>query len=131
MSYIGSNIAPILAATVAGLLIGAIYRVLSATQQDGGRGPLVLGIIAFLAEFWLASILAGALILAPVQANAWTIALGTAVVIWTGFVLPVLVVSYAARRLRTLDLILDCIHWLVVMVVQAAVLNFIGLVHPP
>lgn len=91
----------------------------------------MLGIIAFLAEFWLASILAGALILAPVQANAWTIALGTAVVIWTGFVLPVLVVSYAARRLRTLDLILDCIHWLVVMVVQAAVLNFIGLVHPP
>lgn len=31
MSYIGSNIAAILAATVAGLLIGAIYRVLSAT----------------------------------------------------------------------------------------------------
>jgi hypothetical protein len=43
-----------------------------------------------LAEFWLASILAGALILAPSQAGVWVRALGSAVVILIGFVVAVL-----------------------------------------
>lgn len=130
MNYIGSNVLPILAATITGLLIGALYRVLSVPHPGGGRGPTALLIVAFVAEFWLASILAGALILAPVQANSWTIAIGTAVVIWIGFVLPVLVVSYSARGLRVPSLAPDSVHWLLVMVAQAAVLNLIGLVRP-
>lgn len=126
MSYIGSNVLPIFSATITGLLIGAIYGVLSVPRPGGGRGPTAL----LIAAFWLASILAGALILAPVQANSWTIAIGTAVVIWIGFVLPVLVVSYSARGLRVPSLALDSVHWLLVMVAQAAVLNVIGLVRP-
>ena len=129
MSYIGSNIVPILAATVAGLLIGVAYLALSRSRQ-GAAQSFALVAIAFMAEFWLASILAGALILAPVQANAWTIAIGTAVVIWIGFVVPVLVTSYSARGLTASHLLLDSVHWFVAMVVQAAVLNFIGLVRP-
>ena len=130
MSYIGWNVLPILAATITGLLIGAIHRVLSVPRPGGGRGPAARLIVAFVAEFWLASILAGALILAPVQANAWTIAVGTAVIVWIGFVLPVLVVSYPAHGLRFPSLARDAVHWLLVMVAQAAVLNLVGLVRP-
>ena len=129
MSYIASNILPILAATILGLLIGGGFRAMS-TSLQGGRRLLAMLAIAFVAEFWLASILAGALIIAPVQANAWTIAIGTAVVIWIGFVLPVLVVSYSARGLRPSSLVLDCAHWLFVMIAQAFVLNLLGLVRP-
>lgn len=130
MSYIGSNILPILAATIAGLLIGAAYLALLKRDLWRRRGSFALLTVAFLAEFWLASILAGALILAPVQAGAWTISIGTAVIIWIGFVLPVLIVSYIVHALRPADLIADCVHWLVVMTGQAVVLNAIGLLRP-
>lgn len=130
MNYIGSNILSILAATLVGLLIGLGFRMISTEPKGEARWSVTLLIVAAIAEFWLAAILAGALILAPVQANSWTIALGTAVVIWIGFVLPVLLVSYTARGLRVWSLVLDCAHWLAVMVGQAAVLNLIGLTRP-
>ena len=68
MQYILSNIFPIGAATIAGLIIlflGFRYRLKGATIAA-----------ATLALFWLAAILAGALILAPVDAGPWTVALG-------------------------------------------------------
>lgn len=131
MSYIGSNIVSILTATIVGLLIGVAFRAISGQPWES-RGPnrlIVLSIVAAVAEFWLASILAGALILAPVQADAWTIAIGTAVVIWIGFVLPTFAVSYYARGLRSV-IVVDCTHWLAVMLGQAAVLKLVGLVRP-
>ena len=131
MNYIGSNIVPIVAATLGGLLIGLGYRALSIREdQDGRPSALALSIVAIAAEFWLAAILAGALILAPVQANPWTIAIVTAVVIWIGFVVPALALSYVARRLSLGAILLDCVHWLAVMVAQAAILNAVGLVRP-
>ena len=81
-------------------------------------------------EFWLASILAGAVILAPPQAGAWTMALGSAVVIWIGFVLPTLVVTNQFDRLPAARGLLNVCHWLVVMLVQAAVLQGLGLIRP-
>jgi hypothetical protein len=51
-------------------------------------------VLAGVAEVWLACILAGALILAPPEAGAWAMALGSAFIIWIGFVLPTLIVSF-------------------------------------
>ena len=106
MIYIVQNAVPILLATLAGLLVGALFH---------GRRGYSAGLIitAFVAEFWFTAILAGALILAPAKADPWVMAVGTAVVIWAGFVMPATVVM-----------------WLVTMSVQAAVLHAIGLAAP-
>ncbi|MDX7949718.1 DUF1761 domain-containing protein [Lichenihabitans sp. Uapishka_5] len=129
MNYIASNSAPILVASLAGLLIGALYGTAIHRGRVGPINPAML-VAACMAEFWLACILAGALILAPNGAGRWTMAIGSAVVIWIGFVLPTMLVSYAFRRLGFGAIVADALHWLIVMVVQAAVLEAIGLVHP-
>ncbi len=128
MSYILTNVVAILLATCAGLGIGLAYQVLPQRRDRGAR--VVLFITAFIAEFWLAAILAGALILAPPQADPWVMAIASAVVIWIGFVVPILAVTHVFRELPASAIVLDGSHWLVVMVVQAAVLHGFGLVHP-
>ena len=126
MGYIVTNAVAILAATCAGLAIGALYAVLQ------GERSTSLGFIitAVLAEAWLASILAGAVILAPPQAGAWTMALGSAVIIWIGFVVPTLLVTTRFDGLSLRHGLVSIAHWLAVMLVQAAVLQAIGLVRP-
>jgi hypothetical protein len=130
MSYIVSNLIPIVAATLVGLVVGALYAAASGRLAPAADSRLGLLVAALVAEFWLAAILAGALILAPVQVDPWVVALGSAVVIWIGFVLPVLVVTHPFRGLAVTALAGDATHWLVVMVAQAAVLHLVGLVHP-
>ena len=132
VTYIGTNLIAILAATLAGLAFGVVFHAMAGRAEGRGNGlhSLRLLIVSALAEFWLAAILAGALILAPVEANAWTITLVTPVVIWIGFVVPVLAVSYTARRLGLRSLLLDAAHWLAVMVGQGAVLHLVGLAKP-
>ena len=127
MIYIVQNILPILAAMVAGLAIGLVW-----TRAMGRKTPSVpVLLVAAIAEFWLAAILAGALILAPSQAGAWTMALGSAFVIWVGFVMPAFVVTLGVARVRASRIASVALHWLVVMLAQAAVMQVIGLVAPP
>jgi len=127
MIYILLNAVPILAATLAGLVIGAFYlRV--AGMPRGGVGLLVTVAIA---QAWFAAILAGALILAPPKAPDWVMAVGSAVVIWIGFVVPVSIVTLRARNTGAGAVAADCLYWLVVMVTQAVILKSIGLVPPP
>jgi hypothetical protein len=127
MIYIVLNALPILLATLAGLCISAaVYW-----PRRGTAGRIALAATAFIGEFWLCSILAGALILAPPKADAWTMALGSAFVIWLGFVAPALIVTQRARTQSWALVSADCAHWLGVMLVQALVLKSIGLIPPP
>jgi hypothetical protein len=133
MNYIGSNLAPILAATLVGLVFGAIYAAVVGQRTEGNLSSHPgwgVALLALVAELWLACILAGALILAPPGPNPWVMAVGSAVVIWIGFVLPTLVVSYGFRQLQAGRTIGDVLHWLAVMVLQSVVLHVIGLTHP-
>ena len=124
MIYIVQNFIPILAATVSGLLVGlAAYPAVRSRPE--------WWVTAFVAEFWFTAILAGALILAPPKASPWVMAIGTAIVIWLGFVGPALVVTLRARGTTAGAVVRDCAHWLVVMVVEAVVLHAIGLTAPP
>ncbi|KAB7648847.1 hypothetical protein [Polymorphobacter fuscus] len=127
MIYILLNAVPILAATLAGLLVGLVYHRLSRLPQAG----IGLVVTVALAQAWFAAILAGALILAPDKAGGWTMAIGSAVVIWIGFVVPTVVVTLRGRRIDAGAVAVDCVYWLVVMLVQAVVLKSIGLVPPP
>lgn len=122
MNYIVLNIGSIAAAALVGL---AILYVPARNRFTSGRAAG-----AALSCLWLASILAGALILAPVTASAWTIALGSAFIIWIGFVLPVLTISLVLRGHTVLSSLKDAICWLAVMLAQAAVMNIIGLAPP-
>ena len=127
MIYIILNIIPIAIAMFAGLAIGLIYALLMSHRAP--RPAMVL--TAAIAEFWLASILAGALILAPPKGDVWTMTLGSAFVIWIGFVVPVILTSYRFRTIPMRSALSDTAHWLAVMLVQAVVLRVVGLVPPP
>lgn len=123
MIYIVINAAAIIAAGLAGLAIAALwYRKRPSTAA-------MIGL--FLANLWLASILAGALILAPPKGGIWTMTIGSAVVIWAGFVAPAITSSYRLRKLRWQAVAADSGYWLVTMIAQAALMRFIGLTAPP
>ncbi|MDM7956186.1 hypothetical protein [Blastomonas sp.] len=126
MIYIWLNIVPILAATFAGLAIGYAWA-----RASGRAIGIGVGIAALIAEFWLVAILAGAVILAPDQAPPWTMALGSAFIIWIGFVLPALVVNLSVGGAGARAIASAAGYWLVTMLVQAAVLQAMGLVPPP
>lgn len=126
MIYIIENAWPIILATLAGLAVGVVFL-----GAAGRRPKPSLIITALIAEGWLAAILAGALILAPPKANPWIMAIGSAVVIWIGFVVPTTVVTLRARSVGGRGVGADCSHWLVVMIVQAVVLHTVGLTPPP
>ena len=122
MIYIVNNALPILLAGGAGAaLIAACWG----RRLTGG---LIVALLA--ASLWLAAILAGALILAPVEAGRWTIALGSAFIIWVGFVFPTAVTALRSRGVGWLPALSDAGIWLAAMLVQAAVLQMVGLVRP-
>lgn len=123
MIYIVENALPILLATLAGLIVGALF------YPGGRRRPGWLA-TAFIAEAWFAAILAGALILAPAKADPWVMAIGTALVIWIGFVVPAVVVTLRARGVEIAGVARDAGHWLLAMIAEAAVLHAVGLTAP-
>jgi hypothetical protein len=130
MQYILINATPILLATLGGLVVSVLYALAVRRGESMGRGARLSVGLAFIAEGWLACILAGALILAPHQAGAWTMAIGSAVVIWIGFILPALFVTLRFRGSAMGPALADSVIWLAVMLVQAGVLQLVGLVRP-
>jgi hypothetical protein len=133
MGYIVINAVPILAAAQAALVFGVGWYGLWArrpTDRAALQSWAVLVPLAFVCEAWIAAILAGALILAPVEAGGWTVALGSAGIIWGGFVLPPIVVTHRLRRLSWKQVLTDAGHWLGAMLVMAAVLRAIGVEGP-
>ena len=126
MIYIVANLWAILLATAGSLAVGALY----VAAVGRRRVPPVLVVAAALAEFWLTAILAGAVILAPPRADPWTMALGSAVVIWIGFVVPTLVVTHLSRGLPLRSAAADCGHWLAAMGIEAVILHLVGLTPP-
>jgi hypothetical protein len=127
VEYINLNLVPITVATVIGLLIGLAHFLVA---RPGDRPGLDFVILSAIAEFWLAAILAGALILGPPLANPWVISIATAVIIWIGFIVPVLMVTQRFRGLPGPMAAADSLHWLAVMLAQAAVMQALGLVAP-
>lgn len=123
MNYILLNLGPIAAAALAGLLVLMLGARTRMTWLRAGAALLALG--------WLAAILAGALILAPVTAGGWTIALGSAFIIWVGFVLPALVIGLVLRGHPVRIALADAGLWLAIMLVQGAILHGAGLTRLP
>lgn len=142
MIYIVQNSLPILTATVVAFLFGGLYyRVIrrpwlaavGPNVEAAEQRPGLLHYMAiFIAEFWMAAILAGAVILAPTDEGAgpWAMGLGSAVIIWVGFVLPTLYVSYRLAGLSRRLVVFDTLHWLGAMLLMATTLMTIGVSAP-
>ena len=131
MQYILLNAVPILLALLAGLVVSAGYAGVVRRRAGGlRRDRLPLLVLAAVTQGWLCAILAGALILAPPQAGAWTMALGSAVIIWVGFVLPAVTLTLRWRGVGVALALADGAAWLAIMLAQAVVLHLIGLTKP-
>ena len=72
MIYIVLNAVVILAATLASLAFGSVYYSIASRGRPRAFGLTGTFVTAFIAEFWLCAILAGALILAPPKGGVWT-----------------------------------------------------------
>ena len=133
------NYLAVLAAAVAGWLVGAVwYGVLGQAWMaalgwtaadmagpDGKRrvpvGPMVL---AFLAQIVMALMLAGIVgHLGPA-----TVANGiiSGALVWLGFVITTIAVNNAFQRKKLMLTVIDGGHWLAVLVAQGAVLGLFG-----
>jgi hypothetical protein len=121
MIYIVLNAVPIGISTLLALLLAQFVD-----------RPRTIGtwLVALLAALWLGAILAGALILAPPKAPVWVMTIGSAVVIWAGFVAPTLATSLLLAGQRWSRIANAVLWWLVVMLVQAVVMRLIGLTPP-
>jgi hypothetical protein len=128
MIYIWLNLGAILLATAASLGVGALWLRLAGPWPRMTAG---IAVTAFLCVWWLAAILAGALILAPEEAPRWAMVVGSPIVIWAGFVLPAVVLVHRLRGLGWRPALGDTALWLIMMVTQAVVLELAGLVPPP
>lgn len=123
MIYIVINAWPIIIAALSAVGFGAIW------YRRAVSTPILVTIV--LAHIWLGSILAGALILAPPKGGVWTMTIGSAVVIWAGFVAPTLTASYRLRGQSWGTVAIDAGYWLAAMVLQASLMRVIGLTPPP
>ncbi len=131
MIYILLNIRAIALATLGGLLVGALYKWIGGDLAGAPASAAPLILTAVVGEFWLTSILAGALILAPARSGPWVMAIGSAVVIWIGFVMPALLVTALSRGLSFGAGLADSGQWLVAMVAEAVILHLVGVAKPP
>jgi len=117
MAYLWLNGIAILVAGLVGLApLAAVW----------GASPRRLA-LALGASVWIAAILAGALIIAPVPENAWVVALITASILWGGFILPALVATLRARAVAWPAIAVDATAWLAALLLQAVALRLVGL----
>lgn len=140
MRFAGVSYLAILAAAVAGWLVGAIwYTVFSKPWQEAvgmtrekmNRAQKESGfylpfIYAFLAQIVMAWVLAG--LIAHLGPGQFTVRNGiiSGAFVWLGFVITTMVVNNSFARRDTRLLLIDGGHWLVVLLVMGAILGAFG-----
>jgi hypothetical protein len=141
LDYIWLNILPIGAATFGSFVFGVGWYMmftvpwmkaagLTGEKSQRAKRPWLPFLIAVIAEFWIAAVMAGALILAPPEAGAWTMAFGTALILWSSFVMPTMIVNHRYRMLPWRLTFIDGGHWLGVFLLQVVVMQGFGLTPP-
>lgn len=137
MDFAGVNYLAVIVAAIAGFAIGALwYSFLFAKMWMDAIGiteaeirerrspmPFVVAIVAYVIMAWVLAVLIGS-----VFADAVTIGDGilAGALSWLGFVVTTTAVNYSfAGRKPSLSAI-DCGHWLVVLLVQGAIVAAFG-----
>jgi hypothetical protein len=135
MVFAGMNYLAILVAAVAAFGFGAIYYMSLSSQWLAAVGkkkeelsssmaPFVISIVSLLV---MAQVLAGTI--AHLGGGQVTVRTGiiTGAFMWLGFVATTTATNYAFGGRKASLTVIDCIHWLGVLVIQGAVIGAIGI----
>lgn len=140
MAFAGMDHLAVLVAAIAGWLAGAVWytvlaepwmrasgrskvEIMASRQGLRGAAPFV---IAFLAEFVMAYVLAGAVgHLGPGQVTVRN-GIVSGVILWAGFVATTLLVNNTFGGRKPTLAVIDGGHWLLVLVVMGAVIGAFG-----
>lgn len=139
MAFAGLNFPAVLMAASASFVFGGIwYGVLANPWMDAskitleslkskGSATIVPYVVAFLGQLIMALFLAGLLV--HLGADRVTIKDGllAAAAIWTGFVITTMSVNYAFHGARPVLTLIDGGHWLGVLLIQGAIIGWMGL----
>lgn len=133
MAFAGINYIAVLAAAAAGFVFGAIYYTTLGKQwmaaarlnpDDINRSDPVPYIVAAVAQLVLAYMLAG--MVGHLGDASLKGALITAFFLWLGFIATTMAVNHRFQGANASLTVIDCGHWLGVMMVMAVVLSTIG-----
>ncbi len=136
MAFAGTNYLAIVLAAVVSYGFGALYygalakswmTALGKSEEDlkanGNIAPFVIAIVALLV---MATVLAGVMgHLGPGQVTLRN-GLISAGFIWVGFVATTLAVNHAFQGARLILTLIDGGHWLAVLLIQGAVIGWLG-----
>lgn len=135
MSFLELNFISVIIAAIVGFVIGGVwYGVLGnawlAAAEIGDKpdkmpvGPMIAAVVA---NFVMAAILSG-IVTHVVDGGDWTIRTGiiSGILVWVGFVITTQSVNYAFQGKKISLTIIDGGHWLLVLVVQGAILGYMG-----
>lgn len=138
MQLAGLNFMAIMLAAGASFIFGGVwYGVLSRPWMEAAgismddiksssNGAIVPYAITFLAQLVMATVLAAVIVMAAGATPGLADALGTAAVMWLGFVATSLLVNHTFQMQSRLLTLIDAGHWLGVLLIQGGVLAGIG-----
>jgi len=131
-----TNYVAVLVAAIAGWLLGAVWYGVLGKQWMNALGwdeekikgprqlPLTAMIISFIALLIMAYLLAG--IMAHMGPATIRIGVLSGALVWLGFSITTISVNNAFQMRNPMLTIIDGGHWLAVLVLQGAVIGFIG-----
>lgn len=94
-------------------------------KREGGPSPTPF-VISFIALLVMAWVLAGVLHHLGPDANTWSGGAISGAGLWLGFVATTLVVNHTFQGMKPALTLLDAGHWLVVLLLQGAVIGWLG-----
>ena len=132
MVFAGMNYVAILIAAVAGFAWGAAYYMTLSKQWLAAVGKVEPNksatpfIISFVALIVMAFVLSGAI--GHLGPGNVTVKNGiiSGVILWAGFIATTIFVNNAYPGRKYMLSVIDCIHWLGVVVIQGAIIGALG-----
>jgi len=132
MAFAGMNTLAILVAAVAGFAWGAAYYMTLSKQWLAAVGKVEPNksatpfIISFVALVVMAFVLSGAI--GHLGPGNVTVKNGiiSGVILWAGFIATTIFVNNAYPGRKYMLSVIDCIHWLGVVVIQGAIIGALG-----
>lgn len=135
MTFAGMNYWAVIAAAVAGFLFGGAYygllskQWLAASEQTmeevsktGMALPLLISAVSLLVMAWVLAGIIGHMGQVTVRTG-----LISGVLCWLGFVVTTIATNHAYQGARRSLTLIDAAHWLGVLIVQGAVIGWMGL----
>ncbi|PLX38288.1 MAG: DUF1761 domain-containing protein [Hyphomicrobiales bacterium] len=136
MTFAGYNVLAIALAALAGFITGAVWYGLLAKpwiraagiKDVSNKPPLGAMVLAAVANLVMAVMLAGVIGHLGPGAEQVTLRNGivSALFIWVGFIVTTQTVNYTFQRRRRMLSVIDGGHWLLVLVVQGALIGVMG-----